>query len=167
MKNLARLISLLLLVLTLAAVLLPLPALAQTEKTELTMNLIGDYYNGISAGKDNRFFLELRNDGTRDLTNIRLSADAPSGWVVEYNPSVVAQIPAGSLQTVDINIRPAAEVEKRDYMINLIAEANELRKVQSIWVNVRSATYWPWIGAGVAAIVIAAFIFIFLRFGRS
>src|SRR3972149_5654257 len=58
--------------------LLPHPALAQTEdKTELTLRLRdqqGTLDNiPASAAKDNRFFLEVSNTGTKPITNIKLS----------------------------------------------------------------------------------------------
>ena len=144
-----------------------LPALAQGEKTDLTLRLVGNYYSEVKAGKDNNFFLEVRNTGTRAITNIRLSADKPEGWVVEFRPGAIDYLGANSVQTVDVNIKPAAKANKREYSLTLIAEANEIRRVESVWVRVASASYWLWVGVIVAAIVVAGFVVIFIRLSRQ
>ncbi len=137
------------LVLVLMTLLLPQVALAQKETTDLAMTLVsGNYYNRVTAGKDNTFFLELRNTGSTALTNIRLSADKPEGWVVEFSPTQIGYLAAGSLQTVEVNVRPDSKASKTDYQITLIAEANEIRKVSPIWVTVQSTSFWLWVGGG-------------------
>ncbi len=139
---------------------------------DLTLALTcGDYryYNEATAGKDNQFFLEVRNTGSKAVTNIRLSADKPEGWVIEFKPAVIDYLGAGSLQTVDVNIKPDRTAVKRGYSFTLIAEANEIRKVEQTWVTVVGTprSFWLWVGGIVGFIVVAAFVAIFLRFGRQ
>jgi len=153
----------------LSAILSPCSILAQAEKIDLTLNLVSDsYYNSITAGKEKAIFLEIGNSGDKELTNIRLSADLPRDWTAEFNPELIDKLAPDSIQTVDIILKPADNAAKGEYNVTLIAEANETRRVTGVYVRVESASlFWVWIGAGVAALLIAGFVVIFMRFGRE
>ena len=159
----------------LMTILLPRLVLAQEGIIDLTLTLAcGDscYYKEVTVGKDNLCFLEVRNTGTRPITNIRLSSYKPEGWVIEFRPAEIDYLGYGSLQTVDVNIKPDAKTVKEEYRVTIIAEANEIRKVTSTWVTVTAqiptpTSFWLWVGVGVALVVVAGFIFIFVRFGRQ
>jgi uncharacterized membrane protein len=157
-----------LLVVGLTAVLWPCSMLAQPEKTDLTLNVVYDNFRSIKAGEERTMFLEVGNTGYKDLTDIRLSAQSPEGWTVEISPDVIDELAPGSFQTVDVVLKPAEKADKGDYNIAIIAQANETRRVTSIYVRVESGSlFWVWVGAGVGALLIAGFVLIFLRFGRE
>lgn len=155
----------------LMAILSPCPILAQVEKTDLTLRMVPDsYYNRITAGKDKAIFLDLEigNTGNKAITNIRLYADLPEGWTVEFRPGLIDYLGPGSFETVDVIIRPVSNAAKGEYTVALIAEAKETRRMTSIFVSVESASlFWVWVGVGVAALIVAGFVFIFVRFGRQ
>src|SRR4030042_5995009 len=154
-----------LLVVGLMAVLWPCSMLATAEKTGLTLNIVSDgYYNVITAGQEKTVFLEVWNNGDTELTNIRLSADFPKGWAVEFSPGLIDNLTPGSSQTVDIMLRPDTDADKGEYNVTLIADANETRRGTSLFVRVESASlFWVWVGIGIAALLIAGFVVIFLR----
>jgi uncharacterized membrane protein len=157
-----------LLVVGLTAVLWPCSILAQAEKTDLTLNIVYDGFSNLKAGEERTMFLEVGNTGNRELTDIRLTADSPEGWTVEINPQVIDKVAPGSFQTVDIKLKPAGNAAKGDYNIAVIGQANETRRVTSIYLRVESSSlFWVWVGAGVAALLIAGFVIIFMRFGRE
>ncbi|MDD5127703.1 MAG: NEW3 domain-containing protein [Dehalococcoidales bacterium] len=143
-----------------------LPARAQ-DKIDLGMRIIGDYYNEVRAGQDNVFYLEIRNYGNQPITDIRLLSDKAAGWTVEFQPAELAYLGPGNVQTVDINIRPPDKISRGDYRFTVVAEAKETRRAESFWVRVHSDSFWLWVGAVVGAIVVAAFILIFIRMGRK
>ena len=156
----------------LMTILLPRPVLAQEGQIDLSLTLVcGDsyYYKGLAVGKDNLCFLEVRNIGTRPITNIRLSSEKPEGWVIEFRPAEIDYLGPGNLQTVDVNIKPDSKAVKGEYRVTIIAEANVIRKVTSTWVRIQTPTslFWLWVGIGVAIVVVAGFIFIYMRFGRQ
>ena len=152
----------------LMTILLPCSILAQEEKIDLTLRLVSDsYYNRITAGRDITIVLEVGNNGNKAITNIRLYADLPEGWTAEFRPGLIDYLGPGSFQTVVSIIRSVDNAAKGEYAVDLIAEANETRRVTNIFVRVESALLWVWVGAGVAALVIAGFILIFMRFGRQ
>lgn len=168
MKIGSRICWLFLFAVGLIAILSPQPTLAQKEEVNLTLWLRnGWYHRDARAGEDNNFFLEVRNTGTKPITNIRLSSEKPEGWIIEFKPAEINYLSSGSLQTVDVNIKPVGKATKVEYRVTLIAEANEIRKVRYFWLTVKPATSWLWIWAIVGAVVIAGFVFIFMRFGRQ
>jgi uncharacterized membrane protein len=151
--------------------LLPQPSLAQEREADLTLTLFSgrySYYHEVTAGKDNSFYLEIRNTGNEAITNIRLSSDQPEGWVIDLELEEIDYLGPGSLRTVDVNIKPAPKDAKGEYRVTFIAEVNEIQRVESTsWVTVEGTSFWPWIGAGIVLVVVATFIFIFMRFGRQ
>ncbi|OGO22855.1 MAG: hypothetical protein A2Z28_06335 [Chloroflexi bacterium RBG_16_51_9] len=157
-----------LLVVGLMAVLWPCSILAQAEKTDLTLYVVYDGYRSLTAGEERTMFLEVGNSGNRELTNIRLSADSPEGWTIEFSPALIDSLAPGSFQTVDILMRTADDAAEGDYNIAVIGQTNETRRVTSIYVRVESASlFWVWVGIGIAALLIAGFVVIFMRFGRE
>jgi len=148
--------------------LLPQPALAQERQTDLTLRLVSNWRNiEATAGKDNIFFLEVNNIGSKAITDIKLSSDKPEGWAIDFNPAHIDYLAPGSLQTVDLNIRPPKNIGRGEHEIDFIAEANEIRKAERFWVTVKLASLWLWVGAGGVLVVIIAFVLIYMRFGRQ
>lgn len=159
---------LLLLVVGLVAVLWPCSILAQPEKTDLTLNIVYDGFRSLKAGEQRTMFLEVRNTGYSELTDIQLSADSPEGWTIEFSPPVIDKLASGSVQTVDVTLKSPDNAAKGDYNVAVIAQANETRRVTSVYVRVESSSLlWVWIGIGIAALLIAGSIVIFMRFGRE
>jgi len=159
-----------LLVVELAAVLWPFSVLAQVGKMPyLSLTIFADgYYNVITAGQEKTVFLEVGNNGSKELTNIRLSAEAPQDLTVEFSPAVIGTLEPGSAQVVDVLLRPASDAAKREYTVALLAQSNETTQVADIRVKVQSSSpFWVWVGAGIGALLIAGFVLIFMRFGRE
>ncbi len=147
--------------------LLAQPALAQVRQTDLTLRLVSHRYDiEVTAGKDNNFFLEVNNIGSKAITDIKLSSDKPEDWVIDFSPAEIDYLGPGSLQTVDVNIKPPRNIGRGAHEINFIAEANEIRKVEKFWVTVKSAL-WLWVGVGVVLLIVIGFVFIYMRFGRQ
>lgn len=168
MKADSRVLWLFLFLIGSVAVLSPQPSLAQEEKVDLDLRLVPGWYRyEVTADKDNIFFLEIRNTGSQAISNIRLSSDKPEGWVIEFKPAEIDYLDSGSLQTVDVNIKPDRNTAKGDYRVTLIAEANEIRKVNSIWVTAKTASFWLWVWVVIASLIVAGFIVIFIRYGRQ
>ena len=148
--------------------LLSQAVLAQERETDLTLRLVSQWYGvEATAGEDNSFFLEVDNIGNEAITDIKLSSDKPEDWVIDFRPGSIDYLGPGSLQTVDVNIKPPRSIGGREHEISFIADANEIRKVEKFRVTVRIAPLWVWIGAGGVLIVISAFVLVYLRFGRQ
>lgn len=168
MKSKYRILSLLVILTGMIMSLLPQSGFAQEERIALTLRLVSDHYNSeVKVGQDNIFFLEVRNIGNTAITDICLSSNEPESWQVDFDPVKITSLSPGNYQTVELNIKTADSTTRNSYKIILIAEANEIREVEDIWITVETPSYWPWIGAGIAVIMIAVFVIIFIRLNRQ
>ncbi|MFC1961862.1 NEW3 domain-containing protein [Chloroflexota bacterium] len=160
----------LLVVVTALVALAPLGQItAQGDRYELLLSVLpGYYYREITPGEENTLYLEIRNTGNQPITDIGLISDHPEGWDVGVRPDSVDYLGADSSQTIDLSVMAPTGTERGEYTLTLIAEASQTRTATSMVLRVESSSsFWLWIGGGVAALVIAAFVFIFLRFGRD
>ena len=141
---------------------------AQGMKVDLTLFLApGNYSNNLTPGQDNVSYLEVRNNGSQDIMNIRFSANAPPGWTVNITPESLAVLGSGSSNTVNVDIIPAKTADSGNYIITLFAQANETRAVTTAYLTVKGGTsFWLWVGVAIAAVVIIGFVIVFRRFGR-
>ena len=168
MRSVLVSIWLLLLVFSLTSFLSPQGAAAQKEDVGLVLMFIpGANFDRLAPGTSSTSYLEIRNTGDKTVSNIRLSSDKPAGWEVEFKPDFIQQLNAGGVVTVDVNIRPAESAARGDYRFMAIADADGMKRITSIYVNVQPATtIWLWIGLALAALLIVGFILVFIRMGR-
>jgi len=158
----------LLLMVCAVSVLAPCGVLAQMEKDDLILNIVYDNFNSLKAGEQRTVFMEVRNNGYAELSNIGLSTESPEGWTVEVSPNVIDKMAPGDVQTVDITVKPPEKTSKGNYNIAVIADADGLRRVTGIYVRVESGSlFWVWVAVGLATVLIVGFVLIFLRFGRE
>ncbi|MFC1916850.1 NEW3 domain-containing protein [Chloroflexota bacterium] len=143
--------------------------LAQEAKVDLSLRMLPEYYyKEVIPGEDNALFMEVRNNGDKEITNIRFESDKPEGWVVDFKPGSIDYLGAGSSQMIDVNVIPGRDTGREEYNLTFIAEANETRTATSAMLRVENGfSFWLWVGLGVAALAIVGFIVIFLRFGRQ
>ena len=169
MRTPGKILRLIFLISGLLLILAPGTALAQEEKTDIRLRLIpGDYNREVTPGEETIIHLEIHNSGDTPVTNIRLSAEPPVDWYIEFNPAVIGYLGTGTFQTIDINVRPPKSAGRDGHNINIIAEANETRRITTVYLRVESvSTIWTWIGIGVAALVIAGFVIVFRRYSRQ
>ena len=140
-------------------------AMAQERQVDLAMRLVSHPYSvRATAGKENTFFLEMDNIGNREITDIELSSLTPEGWIVDFRPREIEYIGPSSIHTVDVTIQPPRNAAGPEHKVNFIAEANEIRKVQTFWVTVKSPSRL-WIGAGLLLVVIIGFASVYVLQG--
>jgi len=146
----------------------PAVLLAQDATVDLSLRILPEYYyKEVIPGVSHVLFMEVRNNGDKEITNIRFDSDKPEGWLVDFKPGSIDYLGAGSSQTVDVKVIPGRDTGRGEYNLTFIAEANETWTATSTMLRVEhGSSFWLWIGLGVAAFVIAGFIVIFLRFGR-
>ncbi len=151
-----------------SALLSPEGAAGQKEDSGLVLMFIpGANFDRLAPGVSSKSYLEIRNASDKVVSNIRLSSDKPAGWEVEFKPDVINQLNAGGVTTVDVNIKPPESATRGDYRFTAMAEADAIKRITSIYVNVQPATTtWMWIGLALAALLIAGFVLVFIRMGR-
>jgi uncharacterized membrane protein len=146
----------------------PAMSSAKTVETGLILTFLPNNSNvNMTAGKDNLLTLNIKNAGPNTATNIRLSADKPEGWQVNFVPSIISSLDADKNQTVEVHIKPDSTAARTGYSITIFAQADETQQSQYIYVNITEASFWIWIGGALAILIGAAFVFIFLRSNRQ
>lgn len=139
----------------------------QPPRTEMYLWLNPEKYGKTQAGKDNRFFLEVRNTGNTAINNIRLSSEPPEGWIVEFKQTEIDKLAPGQSKTIDVNIRPRRDFSNQgSRSFSIIAEADEIRRAQIVSVQAPRGA-WIWVGIAVATVVVAAAVVVFVRLNRA
>ena len=80
-------------------------------------------------------------------------------WIL--TPSSLAYLDPGIVQTIDVNIRPPEDQGRGEHSINVIAQANEIRKVESFFVTVSLASSLLWVWGVVVLLIIIAFFLVY------
>ncbi len=141
---------------------------AQDETPRLVITHHDGDYRGLVAGEENVLHMQVTNPGPRDVTGIRLSVTVPKGWTVVIEPDNL-DLSARSSGTAMVRVTPpAGATDSHRHSITYRAESPEVRAAAVFDVGVRrSPRFWREIGAGLALVVVAGFILVYLRYGRG
>jgi uncharacterized membrane protein len=154
---------------SLLADLFPQTALAQGEKDALFLRLLSrDTYTEITAGESKVLLLEVENIGNNVLQEIELSALSPEGWRVDLEPARITSLSPAESTVVQVSIQtsPKSEVERHEIILR--ADSATVHRAISAWVTIEPPEgRWLWVGGILAAVVVAGFVVIFMRFGRD
>jgi uncharacterized membrane protein len=163
MKILKRYSLVAIVLILLVLICLPAGLEAQEVKTDLSLSVLpGDYFNGLQSGKSRTLYVEVRNTGLTNITDIRFKASAPENWLVTFQPDNLAALAPGNNRLVDVDIIPADG--RGNYTLNLIAEALETSAAASVYLQVEGGSgYWLWIGVAMAVAMVMGFILVFRR----
>lgn len=118
------------------------------------------------AGDETPIDVIVANNGTAAVQGVKLSANAPSGWKVTFQPDSIATLAPNSRETVKALVVPAAKAIAGDYMVNVRANADGASKASDFRVTVRTSTLWGIVGVLVIAVALLALVAAMLRFGR-
>jgi uncharacterized membrane protein len=121
---------------------------------------------GITAGDEKRIELMVRNTGSAELKNIKLSYTAPTNWDVLFDPKQVDNLEAGKTTQVYATIRADKKAIPGDYVTNMEAKAPEASSKASFRVSVRTSTIYGWMGIFIIAGVVGTVYFQFRKYGR-
>ena len=150
-----------------ASVVVSSAPVAAQSKADFTLTLVPNLYVvDARAGKETRVVLEVRNTGDTALAGIILTSDKADGLRVNLDPSQIVSISPGEVRTVNVDIIPASTVTRGEYSVTLIASVDGIQRTQFVQVKVEPASYWIWVVSGIAAVVIAVFILVFVRLGK-
>jgi uncharacterized repeat protein (TIGR01451 family) len=150
-----------------------------TANTDLTARVVGSFDLNVStpsgvlnasgnAGSTIDQTISVENTGTGALENVALTATAPSGWTVTFEPANL-NVPAGEGQntaTSVAHIVPSSDAIAGDYIVKVRA-ANDLANGEvDLRVTVETSLLWGIIGIGLIVLVIVGLAYVFRRYGR-
>jgi len=118
-------------------------------------------------GKDNPIKLILQNTGNSPAAGVKLTASAPTGWIVKLDPADVVEVPANNKVEVTADIQPAEKAIAGDYVITFRAQPNEsASKSADFRITVQTSTLWGVVGIALIAVAVAIVGMAVTRFGR-
>lgn len=124
----------------------------------------------IIANQDNHLSITIENNGSSELTDIKLSVDSPKEWSVCLAPDSIQSLPLGVSRDVQITIKPSTKVNNRSYRIILTAKAAQTTQetVADFYFDVEEPQApWMWIGGIIVLAAISIFTYIFIKMDRK
>ena len=150
---------------------------SQKAHADLQVTITGSYSlamstpNGVlsmsaSAGSPQDLTLSLTNSGTADIPGVAMTASAPTGWVVKFDPATV-DVPAGG-QPVQVvaHVTPSSDAITGDYVATMTGTSSLATAKTDIRVTIQTSALWGAIGIGLIAIILIGLWLVFRRFGR-
>ena len=136
---------------------------------KLTISTPGDLLSGHgSAGTGTQQQFEITNNGTAALTNVKLTAQAPTGWKVTFDKDTIASIdPNPNVPaTVVATITPSGEAVAGDYVVTVTSANDQATGNAQIRFTVETSPIWAIVGIGVIVAILAGLFYVFRTYGR-
>lgn len=149
---------------------------SRTAHADLSVTITGSYTLALStvdgrlnmnatAGSASDITLSLSNTGTADVAGAAVTASAPTGWKVAFEPATVT-VPAGKSVSVVAHVTPSSDAIAGDYVATFTATAPVATASADIRVTIETSLLWGVVGIGLIAVVLIGLWVIFRRFGR-
>jgi uncharacterized membrane protein len=119
-----------------------------------------------NAGNEKRFTFVLRNTGSAEARNVGLSASAPTGWKVHFEPKEVAVLAPNAEEKVAAVVTPSDKALAGDYMMTVRANSDGISESVNFRTTMVTSTMWGVIGLCVIAASLVVLLGAVGRFGR-
>jgi uncharacterized membrane protein len=148
-----------------------------TAKTDLSLEVVGQPQLTIAgrdglmssntvAGEQRNVPVVVTNTGSAPADSIELSATAPTGWKIAFEPKTIERIAPGQEQEVQAQITPTAKSLAGDYMATVRASSRGETASAQFRVTVSTSTGWGMAGAGIIGAALLMMVGAVARFGR-
>lgn len=138
-----------------------------TGTHELELGTPDDRLNTeVTAGGDKTIELVVSNTGSAPISDIQLSADAPTDWEISFNHEKINQLEAGQSETVKATIKAADEAIAGDYVVSMKADSPDTSADANIRVSVKTSLLWGFVGILLIAAVIGGVFYLIRTYGR-
>jgi uncharacterized membrane protein len=118
------------------------------------------------AGSTSRFSLNVANQGSAPLQDVKLSASAPQDWAVEFEPATLDAVAPGQSVPVTARIRPQGDAVSGDYSLTMTAAAEGASENVDVRFQVETSTWWGLIAIAIIVVALVGLGLVFRRFGR-
>ncbi|MBW7884685.1 MAG: hypothetical protein H3C34_19005 [Caldilineaceae bacterium] len=137
-------------------------------QAELTFSTPDGRLSGeANAGRSTSFKLVVGNTGTAPAREVKVSANAPSGWNVTLEPESIPEVAPGQTVEVTANVQPADKAINGDYVVSYSARSDQAStKNMEMRITVTTSTLWGVAGVALIAVAVAAVALAVGRFGR-
>jgi len=148
-----------------------------TANTELALDVVGQPQLQVSgrdgllsaravAAQQTSIPIVVTNTGTAPADNVKLSASAPTGWKVTFEPATIDRLVPGKDADVQALVTPGDKSLAGDYMTSVSATSRSENASSQFRITVNTSTVWGMVGAGVIGIALLLMLGAVARFGR-
>lgn len=148
----------------------------KTAHADLSVEVTGSYKLALTtpdgrlsanatAGSKTDLSLVVQNTGTADVPDVKLSASAPTGWTVTFEPETVT-VPANGDAQVTAHLTPSGNAIAGDYVTSFKATSDLASASADMRVTIETSLLWGVVGVGLIALVLAGLWWTFRRYGR-
>jgi len=145
--------------------------------TDLTIDITGHPKLDISgregllstraiAGKETSVPIIITNTGTAPADSVEVTASAPTGWKITFEPKSIDRIAPGANKEVQALITPTEKAIAGDYVTSIRASTRGESASASFRVSVATSYAWGFAGVGVIAAALLVMVAAIARFGR-
>jgi uncharacterized membrane protein len=120
----------------------------------------------VRANSESSVVISVANTGNTDLSNISLSASAPTDWTVEFSSDTIDSLAAGETKTVTAKVTPSESAISGDYSMTITATTDDNSTDAQFRVTVKTSTGWGVICVIIIAAIAGILYAIFKKFGR-
>ena len=158
---------------------IPLSAVTSTTSADLELEVVitGTYEmelttprgllsTHVTAGGTRKIELLVKNTGSADLSDIKLSASTPVDWEVSFEPSKIDRIPAGGTEQVMATLKADKKAIAGDYATSINANSPDASAKAAFRVAVKTPMLWGWVGVIVILAALGSVYYLFRKFGR-
>lgn len=138
-----------------------------TGSYDIVLTTPGDLLSmrGASGSVSTQVFT-ITNAGTAPLSNVVMTATAPTNWTVEFEPETSAQILPGANAQITATITPTSGAIAGDYNITFTARAEEGSDQALVRFTVETSIIGAIIGAALIVAAVGGLLWVFRRYGR-
>jgi uncharacterized membrane protein len=148
-----------------------------TAKAELALDVVGQPQLQVTgregllsaravAAQQSAVPIVVSNTGSAPAENITLSANAPSGWKVAFNPPTIDRLVPGKDAEVQALITPSEKSLAGDYQATISAASRGETASSQFRVTVTTSTMWGVAGAGIIGAALLLMVGAVARYGR-
>ena len=149
---------------------------SRSANADLSVEITGSYKLALTtadqrlnlsatAGSVSDLTLSVSNTGTADVEGAAMTADAPTGWKVEFDTPTVT-VPAGKSVPVVAHVTPSSDAIAGDYVTSFKATAPVANASADVRVTIQTSLLWGAVGIGLIALVLIGLWWTFQRYGR-
>ncbi|HEX2935425.1 MAG TPA: NEW3 domain-containing protein [Bacteroidales bacterium] len=120
----------------------------------------------LTAGESKKVELLVRNTGSSDLSNIKLSASSPTNWNITFEPQQIDKLLAKSDTKVIATIKAYKNAIPGDYASSFNAQTLEANVQTQFRFTVKTAMLWGWIGVLIIVAAAGGVYYMFRKYGR-
>ncbi|MBR0751523.1 hypothetical protein JQ604_04950 [Bradyrhizobium jicamae] len=118
------------------------------------------------AAQQSTIPIVVTNSGTAPAENVALSASAPSGWKVTFEPATIERLVPGKDAEVQALVTPSDKSLAGDYQVSMRAASRGENASSQFRITVNTSTVWGMAGAGVIGVALLLMLGAVARFGR-